>query len=65
MRIRVNGEPTETPARTLAQLCDALGLGDAKIATALNGGFVPVPARAAAELKDSDEVEIVSPRQGG
>lgn len=65
MRIQVNGELTETPATTLAELCSALGLANAQVATALNGAFVPIKTRATTVLKESDAVEIVSPRQGG
>ena len=61
----VNGEPQETQGRTLAELCAALGYGDAKIATALNGSFVPATRRAQTVLHDDDRVEIVAPRQGG
>lgn len=65
MRISINGETQMTEAATLAELVDALGFGDARVATALNGAFVPARARDDARLSDSDEIEIVSPRQGG
>ena len=65
MQIIVNGEPTETVARTLSELCAALDLGADKIGTAVNGSFVPANARADHALRDHDEIEIVSPRQGG
>lgn len=65
MKIVINGETTETRAETLEELCAALGYGEAKIATALNGDFVPAPARAERPLSERDTVEIVAPRQGG
>lgn len=65
MRITVNGEPREMQGRTLAELCAALGYGEAKIATALNGDFVPASKRTQTLLADNDRVEIVAPRQGG
>lgn len=65
MKIIVNGEPQDTRATTLHDLCSALGLGDIKIATAVNGDFVPAPARASHRLAQNDKVEIVAPRQGG
>jgi sulfur carrier protein len=65
LRISVNGETRETGARTLAELCAALGYGEMKIATALNGDFVPAARRAQTPLTPSDRVEIVAPRQGG
>jgi sulfur carrier protein len=65
LKITVNGEARATEARTLDDLCRELGLIDAKIATALNGEFVPANARAGARLSEGDAVELVSPRQGG
>jgi sulfur carrier protein len=65
LQIIVNGEAQETEARTLAELCGALGLGEARVATALNGDFVPAGRRGDTALKSGDHVEIVSPRQGG
>lgn len=65
MRIEVNGEGVETKARDLAALCEELGFRDARIATALNGEFVPSALRAEAALDEGDAVEIVAPRQGG
>lgn len=65
MTLTINGQPADPAARTLAELVDELGLGDAKVATALNGAFVPARARGEAALTDGDRIEIVSPRQGG
>ena len=65
MRLVVNGEPQEVPAATLAEAVQSLDLGEAKIATALNGEFVPARIRQATALKDGDRIEIVAPRQGG
>ncbi|MEM7240651.1 MAG: sulfur carrier protein ThiS [Pseudomonadota bacterium] len=65
MKITVNGEAIETQATTLADLLVELGKMDAKVATALNEGFVPSAQRANTELAAGDRVEIVAPRQGG
>lgn len=65
MKIIVNGEPRDTGAKTLAELCAALEFTDMKIATAVNGDFVPANARAARPLIENDQIEIVTPRQGG
>ena len=65
MRIVLNGEQTDTDARTLGELCESLGFGTAKIATAVNGDFVPAPGRMAQVLAEDDRIEIVAPRQGG
>jgi sulfur carrier protein len=57
---------TETGASNLRELCLELGHEEeAKIATAVNGEFVPRDMRSKRRLEDGDEVEIVAPRQGG
>ena len=63
--ITVNGERTETPARTLAELVAGCGFAETQVATALNGEFVARGARGATVLSAGDAVEIVAPRQGG
>ena len=65
MQILINGESVSTKARTLDELCGELGFAGAKIATAINGGFVAAGRRASTELSPADEIEIVAPRQGG
>ncbi len=65
LQIVLNGEARETRARTLAELCAELGHGDGRIATAVNGDFVPASRRAETRLAAGDRIEIVSPRQGG
>ena len=65
MQILINGEPVTTEARNLDELCAKLGFADARIATAVNGSFVAAPKRALTRLSPADEIEIVSPRQGG
>ncbi|MEM1346719.1 MAG: sulfur carrier protein ThiS [Pseudomonadota bacterium] len=65
MKIVVNGTPTTTHAETLERLLAELGKADAKVATAVNEDFVPVPSRASHRLHDGDRVEIVAPHQGG
>lgn len=64
-RIVVNGEAREAEAATLAALLDELGYGGQKVATAVNGEFVPERARSDVLVSSNDEVEVVSPRQGG
>ena len=65
MTLIVNGEAREIVAGNLAEALRALDYGEAKVATALNGEFVPAKAREAKALKDGDRIEIVAPRQGG
>ena len=65
MKLVVNGEDREIAATTLSAALTALDYGDAKVATALNGEFVPARARDGTPLKNGDRIEIVAPRQGG
>jgi len=65
MRIFVNGDQREVEPGTLAVALDALGYGNRKIATAVNGRFVPAPTRQSVTLNDGDKVEVVAPMQGG
>jgi sulfur carrier protein len=65
MRLVVNGEAREVEAASLAALLEALDYGEAKVATALNGEFVPARLREARPVKDGDRIEILAPRQGG
>jgi sulfur carrier protein len=65
MRLVVNGVERELSATTLAAALAALDYGDAKVATALNGEFVPARVREATPVKEGDRIEILAPRQGG
>lgn len=65
MKIIVNGAPVELHGTTLLDLLVQLDKGDAKVATAVNEGFVASSLRATYELSEGDRVEIVAPRQGG
>ena len=65
MRLVVNGESREVEAATLAGALEALDYGEARVATALNGEFVPSRAREATPVKEGDRIEILAPRQGG
>ena len=63
--IVVNGQATLTIAQSLSQLVAEQDQGESKIATAINGSFVPAKLRATTELAAGDRIEIVSARQGG
>lgn len=63
--IIVNGEAVATSATTLAALIAELDLGEARVATARNGDFVPARVRGETRLEAGDRIEIVSPRHGG
>jgi sulfur carrier protein len=65
MKIVVNGENREIETGTLSGALEALDYADAKVATALNGEFVPARLREATPVKDGDRIEILAPRQGG
>lgn len=65
MKLTINGEPREIEAATVADVLTAEGLAEARVATALNGAFVPAAARTATALSPGDALEIVAPMQGG
>ncbi len=65
MRIEVNGEAQVVTAATVAAALAELGWGEAKVATALNGEFLPASARAGQVLQDGDRLEVLAPMQGG
>jgi sulfur carrier protein len=65
MKLVVNGVEQDVAAETLAAALGALEYGEALVATALNGEFVPARKRAETFLREDDRIEIVAPRQGG
>ncbi|EPX75462.1 sulfur carrier protein ThiS [Salipiger mucosus] len=65
MKITVNGESRDIAATTLDAALAELGYGEARVATAVNEGFVPSAARPGTTLSEGDRVEILAPRQGG
>jgi len=65
MKIIVNGASRNTAAHDLASALAELGLGEAVVATALNGEFVPSGARATTRIADGDRLEVLAPMQGG
>lgn len=65
MRILVNGQAREVAGVTLQAALVELGYGDTRVATAVDGDFVPAARRAACALGENSAVEIVAPMQGG
>lgn len=65
MKIEVNGAPRDIAAADLASALTELGWGEARVATALNGTFVPATARAGTALKTGDSLEVLTAMQGG
>ena len=65
MRITVNGEAREVAATHVAALLRELDYDGAHVAVAVNFDVVPRTRWGEAVLKSGDEIEIISPRQGG
>jgi sulfur carrier protein len=65
LNLTVNAQAIRSQAVTLGDLVVEQGHGVSKIATAVNGDFVPARARGQTQLRDGDRIEIVSARQGG
>ena len=52
-------------ATTLEELLHERGLGEARLAAAVNEVFVPASERSARKLEEGDRVEVLAPMQGG
>lgn len=65
MKLQLNGEAIETDAETLVALLEEQGFSDAKVATAVNGQFVPTALRETQSLNENDLIEVLAPMQGG
>jgi sulfur carrier protein len=66
INVSLDGQLQKIPAATpLEQLLTRLSLAPESVATALNGQFVARSARAAALLKDGDQVLLFKPIVGG
>jgi len=65
MQLQLNGEAFEAQAATLLDLLQEAGFGEATVATAVNGDFVPAGLREGHALQDGDRIEVLAPMQGG
>ena len=65
MRVTVNGEPREVFSASVATLLGELDYEGTHFAIALNYDVVPKSRWAETRLKSGDEIEIITPRQGG
>jgi sulfur carrier protein len=65
MKIEVNGEYRELSATHLGAALAELGWGEGRVATALNGSFVPAIARDTLALSPGDKLEVLTAMQGG
>ena len=65
MRIEVNGEARDVAAATVAEVLAELDWNTSRVATALNGDFLPKSARRSTMLAEGDRLEVLAPMQGG
>jgi sulfur carrier protein len=65
MRVTVNGESREISSASVDALLGELEYEGTHFAIALNYDVVPKSRWAETELKAGDEIEIITPRQGG
>lgn len=65
IKIILNGVLCKSEAKNLHELILMEKLDSIKVATALNGEFVPAKARRDTYLTSGDRVEIVTARYGG
>jgi sulfur carrier protein len=65
MRVMINGEPREIASRSVDALLGELDYEGRHVAIALNFDVLPKRCWAETALKQGDEIEIITPRQGG
>ena len=65
MRVIVNGEEREISSSSVGALLGELDYEGTHFAIALNYDVLPKSRWAETTLKSGDEIEIITPRQGG
>jgi sulfur carrier protein len=65
MRVTVNGEQREISSSSVDALLSELEFEGTHFAIALNYDVLPRSRWAETTLKSGDEIEIITPRQGG
>ncbi len=65
MRVTINGEVREVAATRIDALLSELAYEGSHFAIALNFDVLPKSRWAETHLKAGDEIEIITPRQGG
>jgi sulfur carrier protein len=65
MRVTVNGEPREISSVSIDALLAELDYEGTHFAIAVNFDVLPRSRWAETQLKSGDEIEIITPRQGG
>ncbi|MGN6308515.1 MAG: sulfur carrier protein ThiS [Xanthobacteraceae bacterium] len=65
MRVTINGEARDVAATRIDALLNELEYEGSHFAIALNFDVLPKSRWAETHLKAGDEIEIITPRQGG
>jgi sulfur carrier protein len=65
MRVTVNGEPREIASSSVDALLGELEYEGTHFAIALNYDVLPKSRWAQTPLRNGDQIEIITPRQGG
>jgi sulfur carrier protein len=65
MRVTVNGEQREIASRSVDALLGELEYEGTHFAIALNYDVLPRSQWSQTEIRSGDEIEIITPRQGG
>ena len=65
MRVIINGEAREVAAMSVAALLGELDYEGTHFAIAVNYDVLPRSRWAETPIKNGDEIEIITPRQGG
>jgi sulfur carrier protein len=65
MRVMVNGEPREIASHSVDALLGELDYEGTHFAIALNFDVLPKSRWAETRLQTGDQIEIITPRQGG
>ena len=65
MRVTINGEAREIASTRLDALLGELDYEGTHFAIAVNYDVLPRSRWAQTQLKNGDEIEIITPRQGG
>jgi len=65
MRVTVNGEQREIASRSVEALLSELEYEGTHFAIAVNYDVLPRSQWAQTPLQNGDEIEIITPRQGG
>ncbi len=65
IEVKVNGEVTEISQTNLNAFLSEFANGQSTFAVAINQTFVPRSNYATTELQAGDDIEILSPMQGG